>query len=290
MKKNNRGFTLIEMLGTIVLLGILGTVAIVAVTKYLTQSKDKAYRMMSQSVYEAAMNCATEGNCFFPGEYTTDTLKSNGYLGKLSNPYNKKSECTGKVAVCESRGSSTEYKNYIYSVKLKCGSMRNETMTWPEGSTKSCQFIYNSDDIIGDKGTSYPATAIASKYISFRNSLSTQDKHNLSNVLNSCNENDYDSYSFNISAQIENGLTIDYNTDVSKIMYYIGTDVVRNSGITVEKSGELGHSGHYSGLNFSFTFDCDNYTSGRLYVIIPRGLLTSDQLTQLVVDTGIDIP
>ena len=32
--KNNKGFTLIEMLGTVVILGIIGTIVVAGVTKY----------------------------------------------------------------------------------------------------------------------------------------------------------------------------------------------------------------------------------------------------------------
>lgn len=43
MKKiNDKGFTLIELLATIIIVGLLSTVAIVSVTKYYEKSKEKA--------------------------------------------------------------------------------------------------------------------------------------------------------------------------------------------------------------------------------------------------------
>lgn len=81
---NSKGFSLIEMLAAVVILGILGTIVVVGTTKYIKQSRDKAYIVMSQSIYEAAMNCQTKGDCSVK-TYTTDDLISSGYLEPLKN-------------------------------------------------------------------------------------------------------------------------------------------------------------------------------------------------------------
>ena len=39
---NSKGFSLIEMLAAVVILGILGTIVVVGTTKYIKQSRDKA--------------------------------------------------------------------------------------------------------------------------------------------------------------------------------------------------------------------------------------------------------
>ena len=44
--KNKKGFTLIEMLGTVVILGIIGTIAVTAVTKYLGSSMMLTRRLL----------------------------------------------------------------------------------------------------------------------------------------------------------------------------------------------------------------------------------------------------
>ena len=41
MKRNNKGFTLVELLAVIVILGLLMAIAIPSVTKYITQSRVK---------------------------------------------------------------------------------------------------------------------------------------------------------------------------------------------------------------------------------------------------------
>ena len=106
---NNKGFTLIEMLGTIVILGIIGTIAIAGVTKYLGSSRKEAYKMLQDALYEAVSNCASESNCILSNGTAIDVseLKEKGYLDSFKNPKNSFKECSGSVVVkiVESSGS-----------------------------------------------------------------------------------------------------------------------------------------------------------------------------------------
>lgn len=144
MKKNNKGFTLIEMLGVVILLGILGTIAVAGTSKYLEQSRKKSFLLMSQSIYEAAQNCQTQGKCS-TGTYYADTTNTNnnlikmGYLEELKNPKSSQPNCTASVQITEIGTSDTEYKKYNYSVSLKCPGMYNsniKTYNWPEQKNK----------------------------------------------------------------------------------------------------------------------------------------------------------
>ncbi len=134
---NKKGFTLVELLATIVILGVLSTIGIASTSKYLTQSRKKSYRIMSQTVYEAAMNCITQGKCSAPTQsgsviISTNTLIRYGYLKKLDNPYSKKSDCSGNVTITnKSSGNSSEYQKYTYDVQLTCEGVANNTLTWP---------------------------------------------------------------------------------------------------------------------------------------------------------------
>ena len=116
--KNNKGFTLIEMLGTVVILGIIGTIAVTAVTKYLVSSRKEAYKMLQDALYEAVSNCASESNCNLSNDttMTVSDLKNKGYLDSFKNPKNSSKECDGSVVVkiVESSGSG-KIKNYSSS-------------------------------------------------------------------------------------------------------------------------------------------------------------------------------
>ena len=142
--KSNKGFTMIELLATIVILGFLATIGVVSTGKYLTQSKEKSYRIMSQSVYEAYENCAIQGNCILPSPGSSITynditqLKKIGYLDSLRNPNSSKSDCTGLIVIsADSNQTVKEYVKYHYEVRLDCEGMQGiEYYTWPDDKTK----------------------------------------------------------------------------------------------------------------------------------------------------------
>ena len=137
-KINKRGFTLVELLAVIVILGVLSTIGVVSVNRYLTQSRKKSYKIMSQTIYEATMNCITQGKCAAPTKDTdgvvisTDTLIKYGYLKKLDNPRNNSKDCSGSVVVSNKSTSTSEYQKYNYDVQLTCDNLANNTLTWPE--------------------------------------------------------------------------------------------------------------------------------------------------------------
>lgn len=165
--KNRYGFTLIEMLGTIVILGVLGTIAVAGVTKYLKQSRQKAYDMLKDAAYEAVSNCASESNCILSdnAEFTVAELIEKGYLDSFKNPKNSSEECTGKVVVkvksatgtgkitesntgdCESGNCingnkkvevDEAYSSYLYKVTVNCSGFTNQDPSYyPKGTTET---------------------------------------------------------------------------------------------------------------------------------------------------------
>lgn len=130
---NSKGFTLIEMLAVVVILGVLGTIAVVGTTKYIKGSRNKAYIIMSESVYEAAMNGQTNGKYGAGISINTNKLIQDGYLDELKNPISKNNDCFGNVKIIESSNSNnSEYKKYQYKVTLECPGLEKRTITWPD--------------------------------------------------------------------------------------------------------------------------------------------------------------
>lgn len=143
MKKNNKGFTMVELLAVIVILGVLGTIGVTATMKYLTQSRERSYRMMSQTIYEAYENCAIQGKCSLPlpgnsiSNYDIKQLLDMGYLENLKNPYTSNPDCTGTIKItASSTYTSKDYLKYTYVVDLNCTGVKKTTYTWPNDKNK----------------------------------------------------------------------------------------------------------------------------------------------------------
>ena len=137
-RMNNLGFTLVEVLATVTILGILAVTAVVAYSTHIANSKKESYDMLAKSASDAAANYYMEHSTSTTS-VTLSTLVSEGYLENAANPYNKEGKCTGKVTITRD-GTGTINSN-SYSVSLCC-SNRFYTYTFPGGTktkNSSCQ-------------------------------------------------------------------------------------------------------------------------------------------------------
>lgn len=71
---NNKGFTLVEILAVIVIIGILGGIATVGVVSSINNSKKASYKILVGSIVTAANTLYDEidNNNFMGGDYVTD--------------------------------------------------------------------------------------------------------------------------------------------------------------------------------------------------------------------------
>ena len=94
---NNKGFTLVEILSTIVILAILSIISVVAYTRYIDYTKKKAYDTMAIS----ASNAASEYSMDYLGieSVTLNELYEGQYLEYPADPSNSSKMCTGKVDI-----------------------------------------------------------------------------------------------------------------------------------------------------------------------------------------------
>lgn len=116
---NNKGFSMIELLGVIVIIGILAGLAIPAVTKYIGKTRDRAYDNLYESAYSAAqekyMHDLEDADS---KEYEiVRDLYNQGYMDEPIDPSNK-GICDGKVFITEDE--STEVSEYTFKVQLEC--------------------------------------------------------------------------------------------------------------------------------------------------------------------------
>ena len=138
---NKKGFTLVELLAVICILGVLGTIGIASTRMYIVQSRKKSYKMMSQSIYEATMNCIIQNKCQAPTTdkvvINTSFLIDNGYIKELKNPISNNEPCKGKITITnESNNIVSEYQKYKYNVELICDGVAKNTLSWPDEKSK----------------------------------------------------------------------------------------------------------------------------------------------------------
>lgn len=91
MKKQN-GFTLVELLAVIAILGIILTISVVSVNGVMKNSKKKSYDIIIDQVYEAYLKCRAErvDKCVNPKKkdiiLAKELLVNNNYLTTIKSP------------------------------------------------------------------------------------------------------------------------------------------------------------------------------------------------------------
>lgn len=138
---NKKGFTLIEILAAVTILGILSVLAVAWYTNYLDYSKQKSYDAMAKSVATAAEEYLMDNPTVAKETIAKDTpngkkyilknsteegidikdLIKQGYLNSAIDPDNKGKECTGKVTIGLIKGETKgALDQYMYVVDECC--------------------------------------------------------------------------------------------------------------------------------------------------------------------------
>ena len=128
--KTKKGFTMVELLGVIVILGILTTISVTAIQSLMKKAHDNYYSSQESSMVAAARNYAEKNKQYLPkvnGQTTYISLKDladKKYLGTVKD-YKKKS--------CDEKSSFVQifyYDNeYYYTPYLKCTSWSSPEVT-----------------------------------------------------------------------------------------------------------------------------------------------------------------
>lgn len=153
MKKlTKKGFTLVELLAVITILGIISAVAVISVSSYLTKTRQEAMENLSKTAYDGFVNYMMEQNVLLnPGEIypaganignhsaaiTLDDLYQDDKIDRPSNPYNTSAMCTGYVYAENPTTNNTNsalhgvdtYKVHVY---VDCGSGHEVSEVFPK--------------------------------------------------------------------------------------------------------------------------------------------------------------
>lgn len=131
MKLNKKGFSMVELLAVVVILGILVGVGVPAVSKYLQKSRTQAYETMEKNAYTAAKNYLIDNNIDVDDVLTIDIkndLVDIQYMDRLVDPVDNGEECTGEVDVIKNMEVVEGALNsYSYCVKVKCSTYETKS-------------------------------------------------------------------------------------------------------------------------------------------------------------------
>ena len=157
---NKKGYTLIEMIGAVIILGIIATIAVATFTRNLRGFRDDYYASQESTVLQSGREYLSDNRNIRPtdlleGQKVKLTLlESYKYLDKIKD-YNG-DDCEGYVLVVK------ENKNdYTYHACLKCpyddyyskDPYCDESITWEVASSVTYN-LENPDTIYIYKGTS----------------------------------------------------------------------------------------------------------------------------------------
>ncbi len=134
MKKN--GFTLVELLAAIVILGILMTIATTAFSNMLGNATDSGYKDFESSIKNAAINYFVDHTSNLPKvgsevAISAKTLIRDGYLVSMKDP-----QTGGKALTCDQNSyivikQATSVNGYnlnlTYSPCIVCSSYKSST-------------------------------------------------------------------------------------------------------------------------------------------------------------------
>ena len=127
-KTNQKGFTMVELLGVIVIMGILTTIAVPAVTKYITKAQKASEETMLKSVYEATKDYMMKEDVIIKKDDSIDikvnSLVDKQYVETLFDPKDKNKKCTNdnSVVTVKRTSEAKDIPIYEYKVKVICPS------------------------------------------------------------------------------------------------------------------------------------------------------------------------
>ena len=122
IKQNIKGFTIVEILAAVIILGVLSLIAIVSVSSVLDRAEENHYKTQKDTLIMAAKSYVQDNRNLLPknvGDSRIITLKElqdAKYIGKVVD--RSKKPCD-EAAVTIFRYSKSDYS---YSAYLKCGS------------------------------------------------------------------------------------------------------------------------------------------------------------------------
>lgn len=132
---NKKGFTLMELLATITLMGILATLSVVSMDKYINKTKKTIYKDYEKTLKEATTSYLLDNTAYLPqiGDttgitVTGKTLTDLGYIDDIKDPKDKTLTCNNNSYVTVIRKENVEFNMDLeYKVCLVCSNYKSSS-------------------------------------------------------------------------------------------------------------------------------------------------------------------
>lgn len=137
MKINKKGFTLVELLAVIVLIGLLSSVALISYTAFIDKTEERVYKTYENTMKATAEMYLIDNSDKIPSIGNSETIYLNDLLSAneidpISNPDDSTDICSGDDIDEDSyiriiRNNDVENNiNLTYEVCLRCSEYRSE--------------------------------------------------------------------------------------------------------------------------------------------------------------------
>ena len=154
--RNKKGFTMMELLAVIVILGILSTLAVVAVSGYLKQGYDATYTDFEKTLEGAAENALITSASYLPSVGNSRVIDANwlichDFMEELRDPKDNSKNCHENSYVIVKRGTDVGFNMDItYDVCLQCGSYQSEACKQSIDNIPRVSANQECDDVINE--------------------------------------------------------------------------------------------------------------------------------------------
>ena len=159
MKLNNKGFTFVEILAVIVIIGLLTGISIAAFSRYKENAIKSDYEALAKSSYNAMEEYMMSHP--YDDKVSLETLENENLLSNRKDPASKDSDCTGTVEVKKNAGTNGKIDDGEYKVNLCCVSIQ-KTYTYPGGKStdlddsSKCEYVPEDEPVVPPTpGTKY---------------------------------------------------------------------------------------------------------------------------------------
>ena len=131
MKTNKRGFTVVELLVVLVILGILITLAYISVSKYLNQARSTTYEDFEKNITSGVTNYLIDHTGSIPNEgeslvVDVEKLVCEGYIDNLQDPRESSKTCNlESYAIVKRNNDTSSNMDIEYSACLVCAGYKS---------------------------------------------------------------------------------------------------------------------------------------------------------------------